>query len=83
MFILIKRIFVEEGKRNRSDSSDKENETVKKRRLLDSDEEEPLMSQNTELKEARTIISDDEEGPSQKQRNQQRKSRVMISDDED
>ncbi|CAL7943922.1 unnamed protein product [Xylocopa violacea] len=74
----------DEGKRYRSDSSDKENETVKKRRLLDSDEEkEPLTSQDTKQKRGRTIISDDEEEPAQKQRNQQRSSRVIISDDED
>ncbi|XP_043250189.1 uncharacterized protein LOC122396121 [Colletes gigas] len=74
----------DEGKRNRSDSSEKENGTMKKRRLLDSDEEEdPLTSQDTELKHATTIISDDEEEPTQKERNQQRSSRVIISDDED
>ncbi|XP_053978576.1 protein timeless homolog isoform X1 [Hylaeus volcanicus] len=74
----------DEGKRNRSDSSDKENGTVKKRRLLDSDEEgDPLTSQNTELKHVTTIITDDEKEPSPKQPNQQRSSRVIISDDED
>ncbi|XP_043529522.1 protein timeless homolog isoform X2 [Frieseomelitta varia] len=72
----------DEGKRSRSDGSDKENETVKKRRLLDSDEEkEPLMSQDT--KKRTIIISDDEEEPAQKQRNQQRSARIIISDDED
>ncbi|XP_017793791.1 PREDICTED: protein timeless homolog [Habropoda laboriosa] len=74
----------DEGKRYRSDSSDKENGAVKKRRLLDSDEEqEPLTSQDTKQKFTKTIISDDEEEPAQEQRNQHRSSHVMISDDED
>ncbi|KOX75006.1 Protein timeless like protein [Melipona quadrifasciata] len=52
----------DDGKRFRSDGSDKENKTVKKRRLLDSDEEkEPLMSQNTKKRHSRSIISDDDE----------------------
>ncbi|CAK9829894.1 Protein timeless homolog [Anthophora retusa] len=74
----------DEGKRHRSSSSDKEDGAVKKRRLLDSDEEqEPLTSQDTKQKFTRTIISDDEEEPAQEERNQQRSSRIMISDDED
>ncbi|CAK9795777.1 Protein timeless homolog [Anthophora quadrimaculata] len=74
----------DEGKRHRSDNSDKEDGAVKKRRLLDSDEEqEPLTSQHTKQKFTRTIISDDEEEPAQEERNQQRSSRIMISDDED
>ncbi|XP_029034529.1 protein timeless homolog isoform X2 [Osmia bicornis bicornis] len=73
----------DEGKRNRSDSSDKENETVKKRRLLDSDEETEPSVQDTEQKRTRMIISDDEEESVEKQPTQQRTSRMIISDDED
>nr|XP_012151360.1 PREDICTED: protein timeless homolog [Megachile rotundata] len=74
----------DDGKRNRSDSSDKENGTLKKRRLLDSDEEtDPLTSVDTEQKRNRTIISDDEEEFAEKKPTQQRTSRMIISDDED
>ncbi|OAD57363.1 Protein timeless like protein [Eufriesea mexicana] len=73
----------DEGKRHRSEESD-ENETVKKRRLVDSDEEkEPSTSMDTEMKRTKTIISDDEEEVTQEQRKQQRSSRAIISDDED
>ncbi|XP_012343215.2 protein timeless homolog [Apis florea] len=75
----------DEEKRRRSDEFEKENETVKKRRLLDSDEEnESLMSQNTEQKRIKMIISDDEEEQSaSEQRKKQKSSRIIISDDED
>ncbi|XP_043579591.1 protein timeless homolog [Bombus pyrosoma] len=73
---------VDDGKRPRSD--DEKNDTVKKRRLLDSDEEEePLTSQATRQKSIKTIISDDEEEPAQNQRNQHRSTHRIISDDED
>ncbi|XP_060821669.1 protein timeless homolog isoform X2 [Bombus pascuorum] len=73
---------VDDGKRPRSD--DEKNDTVKKRRLLDSDEEEePLTSQATKQKSIKTIISDDEEEPAQNQRNQHRSTHRIISDDED
>ncbi|KYN04845.1 Protein timeless like protein [Cyphomyrmex costatus] len=50
-------------KRDRSDSSpDKDKPSTKKRRLLDSDEEEePLRSNYTKANDAHVIISDDEE----------------------
>ncbi|XP_033298193.1 protein timeless homolog, partial [Bombus bifarius] len=73
---------VGDGKRPRSD--DEKNDSVKKRRLLDSDEEEePLTSQATRQKSIKTIISDDEEEPAQNQRNQHRSTHRIISDDED
>ncbi|XP_048261586.1 protein timeless homolog isoform X2 [Bombus terrestris] len=73
---------VDDGKRPRSD--DEKNDSVKKRRLLDSDEEEePLTSQATRQKSIKTIISDDEEEPAQNQRNQHRSTHRIISDDED
>ena len=82
--LFIGQFIIDDGKRSRSDGSDKENGTVKKRRLLDSDEEkEPLMSQGTKQRRIESIISDDEEEPAQKQRNQERSARIIISDDED
>ncbi|XP_076297468.1 circadian regulator timeout [Lasioglossum baleicum] len=74
----------DDGKRNRPDSSGDERGTTKKRRLLDSEEEDdPLPSQNTEVKHARLIISDGEDETSEKQRDQPGSSRAIISDDDD
>ncbi|XP_031834411.1 circadian regulator timeout [Nomia melanderi] len=74
----------DEGKRDRSDGSENEHGTTKKRRLLDSDEEEePLPSLNTELKHAKLIISDEEDETIEKQPTRVGSSRAIISDDDD
>ncbi|KAG5333986.1 TIM protein, partial [Acromyrmex charruanus] len=72
-------------KRDRSDSSsDKDKPATKKRRLVDSDEEEePLRSNYTEAKGAPVIISDDEELLSNVRSERPALSRVIISDEED
>ncbi|EGI62623.1 Protein timeless-like protein [Acromyrmex echinatior] len=72
-------------KRDRSDSSsDKDKPAIKKRRLVDSDEEEePLRSNYIEAKGARVIISDDEELLSNVRSERPALSRVIISDEED
>ncbi|XP_012062583.1 PREDICTED: protein timeless homolog [Atta cephalotes] len=72
-------------KRDRSDSSsDKDKPATKKRRLVDSDEEEePLKSNYTETNGARVIISDDEESLSNVRFERPALSRIIISDEED
>ena len=77
--------FTDDIKRDRSDSSsDKNKPATKKRRLVDSDEEEePLKSNYTETNGARVIISDDEESLSNVRFERPALSRVIISDEED
>ncbi|XP_018314888.1 LOW QUALITY PROTEIN: protein timeless homolog [Mycetomoellerius zeteki] len=72
-------------KRDRSDSSsDKDKPSTKKRRLLDSDEEEePLRSNYTEASGARVIISDDEESLPNVRSERPALSRIIISVEED
>ncbi|XP_018375486.1 PREDICTED: protein timeless homolog [Trachymyrmex cornetzi] len=72
-------------KRDRSDSSsDKDKPATKKRRLVDSDEEEePLKSNYTEANGARVTISDDEESLPNARSERPALSRVIISDEED
>ncbi|RLU24932.1 hypothetical protein DMN91_003023 [Ooceraea biroi] len=70
-------------KRDRSDSSDTDKPSSKKRRLLDSDEEaESLKSEDTKANGGRIIISDDEE-PSNVRAERSKSFRVIISDEED
>ncbi|XP_012222325.1 protein timeless homolog isoform X1 [Linepithema humile] len=68
-------------KRDRSDSSDTNEPSNKKRRLLDSDDETELKNGNTNG--ARIIISDDEESLSNARPERPKSSRIIISDDED
>jgi hypothetical protein len=70
--------FADDGKRDRSDSTDTDKPFNKKRRLLDSDEETDS-PKNESIKDARVIISDDEEPSNVRARS----SRVIISDEED
>lgn len=76
--------FAGDVKRDRSDSSDTDKPSGKKRRLLDSDEEtELLKSEDTKATGARIIISDDEEPSSNVRSERPKLSRVIISDEED
>ncbi|XP_020292361.1 protein timeless homolog isoform X2 [Pseudomyrmex gracilis] len=71
-------------KRNRSDSSDTDKPSSKKRRLLDSDDEkESSKNENTKANIDRVIISDDDESGSNAQFNHRFKSSRVISSDED
>lgn len=75
--------FSDDAKKERSDCSDME-PSSKKRRLLDSDEDaKSLKSDNeAETNGGRVIISDDEEQLNVRTE-RPRSSRVIISDDED
>ncbi|KAM0735754.1 Protein timeless-like protein [Formica fusca] len=75
----------DDTKRDRSDSSDTDKPSSKKRRLLDSDEEvESLKDDNAKTNGSRVIISDDEESPLSNVPSERPKlSRVIISDEED
>ena len=64
--------------------SDKDKPATKKRRLVDSDEEEePLRNNYTEANGARVTISDDEESLRNVRSERPALSRIIISDEED
>ncbi|CAL1677972.1 unnamed protein product [Lasius platythorax] len=74
----------DDTKRDRSDFSDTDKPSSKKRRLLDSDEEvESLKDDDTKTNGTRIIISDDEESLSNVPSERPKLSRIIISDEED
>ncbi|XP_070151223.1 protein timeless homolog [Polyergus mexicanus] len=81
----IQRNIDDDIKRDRSDSSDTDKPSSKKRRLLDSDEEiESLKDDNAKTNGSRVIISDDEGSSLSNVPSERPKlSRIIISDEED